>query len=46
MNLIRDSAEAKVKILVVFTNPLFLCPSPRAVLNRTSVLAAVSVVTY
>jgi len=46
MNLIRDSAKAKVDIFVVFTTPTFLCPSPRTVPNRIFVLAADGAVTY
>jgi len=44
MNLIRDSAEAKVDIFVVFTTPMFLCPSSRTVPNRTFWYAGVCLV--
>jgi len=46
MNLVRDSAEAKVDIRVVFITPTCFCSFPRTELSRIFVPAADAAVTY
>jgi len=46
MNLIHDSAGAKVDISVVLTTPMFYCHSLRTTPSWTVIIAAFDAVTY